>query len=390
MKRWIFSLLMLCGAAVAAPVDDGLYATIQTTMGDVCFELYYTNVPRTVANFVGLAEGTRPWIDPRSTFVSNDPYYNGILFHRVITNFMIQCGSPGGTGTDGPGYTFEDEFDPALRHDRPGVVSMANSGPDSNGGQFFITVTSYPSLDDVHSVFGSVVEGMDAVLNIAAVAVDGNDRPLEDVVITNAFITRNGTQAQQFALTNQALPKVEALPISIDSTNGIGLAVETVDASWPIIYASTDLTNWTLGKEDYLPEAIGPWNLTATGQAHGYFHANRVVYTPNTNVPADITGRHIAATGDNKVYNVSVSDSSAGSFGTFVDHSGDEHPISYWDQYQYPYHLKLRFQSSGGGYWLDLHYASPTNGQCRVYAFDSFFGWQPVGTGAFSDLERSE
>ena len=144
MKKWILVLLMVCGAVAAALTNDGMYATVQTTMGDVCFELYYTNTPRTVANFVSLAEGTRPWIDPRTTFVSNEPYYDGIIFHRVVTNFMIQGGCPLGNGTAGPGYSFKDEFDPSLRHDRPGMVSMANSGPDSNGGQFFITVTNTP------------------------------------------------------------------------------------------------------------------------------------------------------------------------------------------------------------------------------------------------------
>jgi cyclophilin family peptidyl-prolyl cis-trans isomerase len=133
---FVVSMLLSGASAVAAPSSNGLYATIQTTMGNVCFELYYTNVPRTVANFVSLAEGSRPWIDPRSSFISTNPYYNGIIFHRVINGFMIQAGSPKGDGTDGPGYTFEDEFDPALRHDQPGTVSMANSGFDSTAGSF--------------------------------------------------------------------------------------------------------------------------------------------------------------------------------------------------------------------------------------------------------------
>ncbi len=197
----------MCSIAVAAPSRNGLYATMQTTMGDVCFELYYTNAPRTVANFVSLAEGSRPWIDPRTGFISNKPYYNGIIFHRVISGFMIQGGSPQGDGTDGPGYTFEDEFDSSLRHDRPGTVSMANSGFDSNGGQFFITVTNKPGLDNVHSVFGRVVEGMGVVSNIDAVATDADDRPLADVTITNVFITCNGIAAQAFNL-DAAVPSL--------------------------------------------------------------------------------------------------------------------------------------------------------------------------------------
>ena len=204
-------MVLFAGLAVAAPSSNGLYATIQTTMGDVCFELYYTNVPRTVANFVSLAEGSRPWLDPRKGFVSTKPYYNGIIFHRVIDGFMIQCGSPKGDGADGPGYTIEDEFDPALRHDRPGIVSMANSGPDSNGGQFFITVAPTEWLDNKHSVFGFVVEGMTVVSNISTLATDVSDRPLVDVTITNVVITRNGAASQAFNVSGvfPALPLVQ-------------------------------------------------------------------------------------------------------------------------------------------------------------------------------------
>jgi cyclophilin family peptidyl-prolyl cis-trans isomerase len=246
MKKVLCAVLLICGlTASAAPTNDGMYATLQTTMGNVCFELFYTNVPRTVANFVGLAEGTRPWIDPRTTFVSTKPYYNGIIFHRVDNGFMIQGGSPKGDGSDGPGYTFEDEFDPILRHDRPGIVSMANAGPDSNGGQFFITVAPFPKGDDVYTVFGSVVEGMQVVSNIAAVATDSGDRPLGDVTITNVFITRNGTNAQNFAVTNKFLPEVIPLPITITKTNGIKISTGTATSSYQYVYSSTDLRIWT-------------------------------------------------------------------------------------------------------------------------------------------------
>ena len=225
MKKWIISfvLVLMCGAVWAAPTNEGMYATLQTTMGDVCFELYYTNVPHTVANFVSLAEGTRPWIDPRTTFISNEPYYDDLIFHRVITNFMIQGGCPLGNGSSGPGYSFEDEFDPTLRHNQPGVVSMANSGPNSNGGQFFITLVNTDWLDDKHSVFGNVVEGMDVVYDIEAVATNAASRPLVDVVITNAFITRNGTNALAFnpAGVIPSLPVVRPAKTSIYETNGV-------------------------------------------------------------------------------------------------------------------------------------------------------------------------
>jgi len=219
LKKVVFVLLLVLSAAAgfSAPSSDGMYATLQTTMGDVCFELYYTNVPRTVANFVSLAEGTRPWLDPRDGFISNDPYYNGIIFHRAESNFVIQCGSPKGTGKDGPGYFFNTEIDPALRHDRYGIVAMANSGENRNGGQIYFTVKPEPGLDDRYSVFGLVTEGMEVVSNIAAVAVDGKNKPLADVTITNTFITRNGTNALAF----DPAGVVPVLPMVRPATNHI-------------------------------------------------------------------------------------------------------------------------------------------------------------------------
>ena len=167
----LFCLLALQEGAVAGtatPTDDGVYVTLETSMGDIVVELAYTKAPMTSANFVSLIEGNRPWSHPVTGRVTSRPYYEGIIFHRVIPDFMIQGGSRQGTGTDGPGYVFPDEFHPELRHDAQGVISMANAGPHSNGSQFFITLTDDASwLDDHHSVFGHVVVGMDTVESIA-------------------------------------------------------------------------------------------------------------------------------------------------------------------------------------------------------------------------------
>ena len=168
---------------------DRLTATLHTSEGDVEIELYGERAPRTVDNFVGLATGEREWQDPETgEEVEGEPLYDGVLFHRVIEGFMIQTGDPTGTGRGGPGYEFDDEFHEELRHDGEGVVSMANSGPDTNGSQFFITLEATPHLDDRHSVFGQVIEGMDVVREIGSVETDANDRPLEDVVLESVTV----------------------------------------------------------------------------------------------------------------------------------------------------------------------------------------------------------
>jgi peptidyl-prolyl cis-trans isomerase A (cyclophilin A) len=168
----------------------GLYAQFVTSEGTFVVRLFDREAPKTVENFVGLAEGTKQWRDPRTNQFVTRPYYDGLIFHRVIDGFMIQSGDPLGQGIGGPGYTFADEFHPKLRHDKPGVLSMANRGPNTNGGQFFITLAPTPHLDDRHSVFGEVVSGMDVVRKIGSAATTERDRPLSDVIIQNVTIER--------------------------------------------------------------------------------------------------------------------------------------------------------------------------------------------------------
>ncbi|WP_436347927.1 peptidylprolyl isomerase [Natronorubrum sp. FCH18a] len=166
-----------------------LTVTLHTSTGDVEVELYADRVPRTVDNFVGLATGERPWADPETgEEVAGEPLYDGVRFHRVIEGFMIQTGDPLGTGRGGPGYQFDDEFHDDLRHDDEGVLSMANSGPDTNGSQFFVTLDAQPHLDGRHSVFGRVTDGMDVVEEIGSVDTDANDRPREAVVLESVSV----------------------------------------------------------------------------------------------------------------------------------------------------------------------------------------------------------
>jgi peptidyl-prolyl cis-trans isomerase A (cyclophilin A) len=169
---------------------SGTYAEFVTSYGNFTIRLFDQEAPKTVENFVGLAEGTKEWTDPRTNQKVKQPYYDGVIFHRVIDGFMIQSGDPLGQGIGGPGYNFADEFHPKLRHDRPGILSMANRGPNTNGGQFFITLAPTPHLDDRHSVFGEVVEGLDVVKRIGHARTGPRDRPVEDVVIETVKIEK--------------------------------------------------------------------------------------------------------------------------------------------------------------------------------------------------------
>jgi cyclophilin family peptidyl-prolyl cis-trans isomerase len=171
-------------------MTPGTYAHFDTTLGRFTVKLFEKEAPNTVANFTGLAEGTKEWTHPGTGAKGKTPFYDGIIFHRVISGFMIQGGDRLGTGTGGPGYNFADEFHPSLRHSRAGILSMANAGPNTNGSQFFITLGPTPHLDNRHSVFGEVVEGLDVVKKIGAVATGRQDRPVKPVVMNRVTIKR--------------------------------------------------------------------------------------------------------------------------------------------------------------------------------------------------------
>lgn len=157
--------LVSMGTASAAKLPDGLYAKMETNRGVIMLRLFYKRAPMTVGNFMGLGDGLLPWVNPRGE-TQKSRYFDGLIFHRVVPGFVIQGGDPLGKGFGGPGYQFPDEFHPELRHHKPGLLSMANAGPGTNGSQFFITLAATPHLDNRHAIFGEVVEGMDVVLTI--------------------------------------------------------------------------------------------------------------------------------------------------------------------------------------------------------------------------------
>lgn len=180
--------------AINVPGNGDLYARFCTTLGNIVVRLEEQRAPSTVKNFVGLATGTQEWRDPKSGEEKKGvSLYAGTIFHRVIPDFMIQGGCPLGQGTGGPGYRFKDEFHPELRHTGPGILSMANSGPSTNGSQFFITERATPHLDNRHSVFGATVAGLDVVGKIARTPRGRSDRPNTDVVLQKLEIFRSAT-----------------------------------------------------------------------------------------------------------------------------------------------------------------------------------------------------
>ena len=181
--------------------DDLPHVTLHTNHGDIEIELYADRAPTTVENFLNLAEHnpaasdepaveTTTWEDPESGEIRGDSLYEGVVFHRIISDFMIQGGDPTGTGRGGPGYEFDDEFHDDLTHDGPGILSMANSGPNTNGSQFFITLAAQPHLDGRHAVFGEVVDGMDVVEEIGSVPTGRNDEPRNEVKIERVTVDR--------------------------------------------------------------------------------------------------------------------------------------------------------------------------------------------------------
>jgi peptidyl-prolyl cis-trans isomerase A (cyclophilin A) len=158
-------------------------ATFHTNRGSFTVRLMPDHAPKTIENFVGLATGSKRWTDPRDGAEKQEPLYPGTIFHRVISGFMVQGGDPTGTGRGGPGYEFEDEVSGGPSFDRPGLLAMANAGPDTNGSQFFVTVAPTPWLDGRHTIFGEVTEGYDVIETIAGVATGAQDRPVDDIVI---------------------------------------------------------------------------------------------------------------------------------------------------------------------------------------------------------------
>ena len=329
-RCWLSGVFAVWASCAAAQLDDGLYAAFDTSMGGFTCRLDYAEAPMTCANFVGLAEGSKVWVSTNGA-VKTEPFYDGLIFHRVIDGFMIQGGCPLGTGTSGPGYAFPDEFSTNLTHHSAGILSMANSGPDSNGSQFFITLNATDWLDGVHSVFGEVVDGMEVVSDIGLVAVDGSI-PLFDVVMNSVRILRVGEDAQSFDPLKQPLPEVTPLVLTLAGD----ASVMTVNATSSnrcscSLYNSFDLTTWGSYASTYWSLADGDWSvLASTNKLSEFFRGARVSYAQDVTLFENMVGREFVFTqGTSELYFYLTGEGDSGDF--MIAGSADS--IFYWDDW---------------------------------------------------------
>lgn len=261
-SSWLGWVLSLAAAAhvAAAELPDGLYARFTTSMGAFTAKLYHEQTPRTVANFVGLAEGTQPLIDFMLPGVVKRRFYDGLIFHRVVKGFVIQTGSPNGNGSDGPGYTIANEIKPDLKHSKAGMLGAARtSAQDTYGAQLYFTLTNTPALDGSYTVWGETVEGLDVVLAIGNVLTGAGDKPVTPVILQKVDILRIGASALAFDPAKVApplpQPKTKELTMLV-GTNSLDFSWKTnADASYRILY-SPNLRTWTdtgLFRDDKIP-----------------------------------------------------------------------------------------------------------------------------------------
>ena len=290
------------------PSDPGLYATFTLTHGGAAFgeftcKLEYEKAPLTVGNFVSLAKGTLGWVDLGDRSVKKGvPFYDGMAFHRIDREFVIQGGSPNGEGNDGPGYAFPDEFHLDLTHDRPGILSMANSGPHTNGSQFFITIVEASFLDDLHSVFGSVLpEDMDVITSIVTdVPLDDPEstfgKPINDLVMQSVVITSVGSEAEAFFEGDYGLPVIDTVKTTIER-EGENFALQFPQERYHQYESSRsdDLEEWSfissiMNKEPPSGDAVIDISSFVSGKDKQFFKADQINYGY---VPGNLIGKDI-------------------------------------------------------------------------------------------------
>lgn len=368
-------MLMMAVTEQAFAQANGIYADFVTSLGTFTCGLDYTNAPKAVANFIGLATGHQAWLDLNSGRARTNAFYDGTAFHRVIAGFMIQGGSPNGLGTDGPGYVFEDEFTAKQRFDAFGVLAMANSGPDSNGAQFFVTVAATAWLNDVHTILGRLVSGSNVVAAISRTETDAKDKPLTNIVLERVSIRREGSAAQAFDLQAQSLPRVVNLPLEIaNHASSVTLVYSNRLYADNKLFTSTNLTSWPM--EDLGIDINDPIPSAATcakDMPYCFYALAQVQYPASTLAPKSIAGRTLTLNISGSGALIIAFDSSGGGSYTFSQSSGT---IQSYDWAQKPYNgllwpiqysglvpmtLKLNFDNAQAGTFTGTAYPSSSN-----------------------------
>jgi cyclophilin family peptidyl-prolyl cis-trans isomerase len=365
-----------------AQYPNGIYAEFNTSMGSYTCRLEYAYAPKAVANFIGLATGQRAWLDLPAGVVRTNPFYNGTTFHRVIAGFMNQGGSPNGLGTDGPGYQFTDEFTPSLRHDGFGVLSMANSGPDSNGSQYFITVSAQPQLNDVHTIFGRLYGGSNVVYAINHVATGSGDKPLTNVVLNSVVIRRVGAAAIGFNISTNGLPTVTNLTTRIARAGtDVSITFSNRLNADNRLYSSENLAQWSgssLGVESSSPVTNNI--VLAPPAPKGFFRMAQVQYSPTLFVSRTVHGKTLTLnfTDGWGTSVIAFNHTGGGAYSWPPDPVGSV----LYNWIQDPYRGRFRpiwFQSSG--FMMDLHldYDSAVAGTFKGSIYHAALYPQPAG-----------
>jgi len=324
---------------VAVGQTNGIFADFTTSMGNFTCQLDFTNAPRTTANFIGLATGQRAWLDLPTGRARTNAFYNGLTFHRVIAGFMNQAGSPNGLGTDGPGYSFTDEFSPNLVFDSFGVLAMANSGPNSDQAQFFITVEPFAGGNNVYSIFGRLTSGSNVVYAINHVATDANSKPLTNVVMQQVSIRRVGTAAQAFNINAQGLPIVTNLPLRIaTAASQVTLSFSNRLYADNQLYSATNVTGtWTpdeLGIEVTTP--ISNSVQQAKAAPRGFYSLAQIQYASSTFAPKAVYGRTLTLNFTVGPYLTTITFDSSGG-GTYTEVGYPPGTVAYYAWSQEPY-----------------------------------------------------
>jgi peptidyl-prolyl cis-trans isomerase A (cyclophilin A) len=361
---------------------NGIFADFTTSMGNFTCQLDYTNEPKTTANFIGLATGQQFWLDAITGRARTNAFYNGLIFHRVIAGFMNQGGSPGGLSDGGPGYALTDEFKPQLVFTNFGALAMANSGPNSAGSQFFITVAPYPPGNNVYTIFGKVVSGSNVVSAINNVATDVNSRPLTNVVMQQVAIRRVGSAAQAFNIYAQGLPIVTNLPLNIAAgTNQITLTFSNRLYADNRLYSATNLPGiWTanpLGIEITAPTTNNvQWTMDAPQR---FYALAQVQYPSSTFAPKSLYGRTLTLTftmGPGLI--TVVFDSIGGGTYTWTGHPSGTVVTYTWNQDVYRGTLLPLWLSGVVPLTLTLNFTSNTGGTMNGTAYFSDGSTSPV------------